>query len=182
LHATAENAVREIVSEHIHSQSESNRRQERANQVFTIIGASVLLFNFLLLGAGVYRAFTIAHVELSEPVLMASTDVCPGGTLDYSFVMGVSRDALVELKTSIRKVDPNARISYARLQEFSFEDATTLEFIRHYVIPPTYTDPVTGGEVPWEPGPYEQITIANVTGRSATSTITVPFTIRSSCP
>jgi hypothetical protein len=170
------------VAEHVHSQILSNRRQEQANRVFTIIGACVLVFNLLVIGLGTYRALTLAHVELSEPVLLAITDVCPGETLDYKFVMGVSRDADVELKTSIQKIAPNTRISYARLQEFGFEEATTMEFIRHFVIPPGYTDPVTGTEIPWEPGPYEQITVANITGRSEVSEIRVPFTIRNDCP
>lgn len=182
LHETAENGVRQIVADHVHYQHEADRRQARANRVFTLIGTLLMVFNFGVLALGIYRGLTLARVELSEPVLMGATELCPGDTLDYSFLMAVSRDADVELKTSIQKIAPNTRISYARLQEFSFEQATTMEFIRHFVIPPTYTDPVTGTEVPWDPGPYEQITVANITGHSKTSEIHVPFTIKPNCP
>lgn len=141
----------------------------------------VLLVNVVILAWGIYAATHRPRVELSGLEMQGPTDVCPGETLDYKFNMVVSNAALVELKTSVQRLDGVSRISYARLQEFEFEEAGNLIFIRHWVVPPTYTDPVSGTEVPWEPGDYEQRTIANVSGRSQLSEIDVGFTIRDNC-
>lgn len=181
LHEKAESGVREIVADHVQGLVESDRQVTFANRLIYAIGAFVVCFNLAVVGWGAYRAATLPTVTLSDPQLLGPTNLCPGETLDYTFVMVVSREALIELKTSVQKLQPDARISYARLQEFSFEEATKLEFVRHWVTPPTYSDPVSGTEVAWEPGPYEQITIANVAGRGKVSEIRVPFSIRESC-
>lgn len=142
----------------------------------------VLLVNSTLIGWGWFLAATRATVELSEPVLESrSNALCPGETLDYRFVIGVSKAAHIELKTSERGMDPEARNRYVRLQELKFVESTTLEMVRHWNVPSQYVEPLTGQEVPWEPGRYEQITVANVVGRSEIAEIRVAFSIRDNC-
>lgn len=142
----------------------------------------VILVNSALIGWGYWLREQQGYVSISEPKIESnSTALCPGNVLDYSFVLGVSKEAHVELKTSVQRLTPGARISFARLQEFEFSEPTTLEFVRHWVVPPSYSEPVSGEEVPWAPGNYEQITVANVVGRSEIAEIRVPFSIRSDC-
>lgn len=153
-------------------------------RAFILIAFAVVLFvNGTLIGWGYWLRAQQGYVTLSDPVVEnTSTALCPGSVLDYTFVLGVSRPAHIELKTSVQKLTAGARISYARLQEFEFTEPTTLEVTRHWVVPPSYSEPVSGQEVPWAPGNYEQITVANVLGRSEVSEIRVPFSIKSSCP
>lgn len=142
----------------------------------------VIVVNGLLIGWGWWLREQQPTAVLSELVVESrSTAVCPGDTLEYSFVLTVSRPAHVELKTSEQRLSRGERISFARLQEFTFVESTTLEIGRKWVVPKFYRQPLTGQDVPWEPGGYEQITDANVTGRSEISQIKVPFSIRSDC-
>lgn len=144
--------------------------------------AVVFVVNGALIGWGYWLREQQGTTEMSEPVIEnASTALCPGETLDYKFVLGVSRAAHIELKTSEQRLLAGERISFARLQEFTFTEPTTLEFVRHWVVPSYYRQPVTGQDAPWEPGHYQQITIANVVGRSEISEVKVGFSIRDNC-
>lgn len=142
----------------------------------------VLVVNSALIGWGYWLREQQPTAEMSEPVIEnQSTALCPNDTLEYSFRLAVSKPAHVELKTSVQKLTLGARISYARFQEFEFSEPTTLEIGRKWVVPSFYTEPVSGQDVPWEPGNYEQITVANVVGRSEVSEIKVPFEIKPNC-
>lgn len=142
----------------------------------------VVVVQAILFGVFYILADRRPTVELSPPVMESkSTALCPGNTLDYKFQMGVSRPAHIELKTSVQHLVPGSRISYARLQEFTFNEPTTMEFGRKWVVPPTNWNAVSGQEEPWQPGQYQQITVANVVGRSEVSEIKVGFSIRTDC-
>lgn len=181
LYETARNGVQEIAETHARGQAESSRHIRIASWFLILAAVSTLALNASVFGWAIYRASTMPTVVLSQPVIAGPTALCPGETLDYSFIMSVSRAALVELKTSVQRLEPGTRISYARLQEFDFDEATDMNFVRHWVVPNGYADPVTGQEITWPPGDYAQITIANVAGRGDTSEIQVGFSIREDC-
>ncbi len=139
------------------------------------------LVNASAFGYALYRANSAATVDLSGFNPPTDTDVCPGDTLNYSFTLSVSRDAVVDVSTSIQPLI-SIRPSYTRLQQFDFDKETSFELVRHYVIPPTYTDPASGVEVKWQPGKYVQRTIVYVNGRSeGEDELEVPFTILPDC-
>lgn len=143
----------------------------------------VLVINSAFVGLGYWLRAQQPTVEMSEPEIEShTTALCPGNTLEYSFRLAVSSPAHVELKTSEQRLLQGERISFARLQEFTFTEPTTLEVGRKWIVPPFYRQPVTGQEVLWQPGKYEQITVANVVGRSEIAEIKVDFSIRPDCP
>lgn len=160
--------------------TESRTRDYRP-MLFIAVAVAVAV-NGIVIGWAFWLSERRPEVELSPPVIEShSTALCPGNTLDYSFVLTVSRPAHVEVKTSEQKLIAGERISYARLQEFEFLEPTTMEFSRHWIVPPNYFDPVTGSAVMWEPGDYEQVTDANITGQSDVEKIRVRFSIRDDC-
>lgn len=147
-----------------------------------IVFAVVFLVNGLLIGWGFWLREQQPTVELSEPEISnLSTALCPGDTLSYKFRLATSQPAHVELKTSEQRLMVGERISFARVQEFTFLEASTLEVGRNWIVPSQYRQPVTGQDAPWMPGKYEQITVANVVGDSDVSEIKVPFQIKDSC-
>lgn len=152
----------------------------------TWLMAAILLI--LLIQSGVWLWFYIQikklpTVELSAVTLLARTDLCPGDTLDYQFTVAVTRPGVVDLHTSVlRRGDSENNTGYVRLQQFIMSNPTDMVIVRHWVVPPSYTDPETGLEVRWEPGLYAQRTTAVVSGRShGRSTIEVQFSIRYDC-
>lgn len=154
-------------------------RDYRALVIIAIL--VTLTINAAVVGWAMWLGSQRADVELSEPLLAGNTSLCPGETLDYRFTLTVSKPAAVDLYTSVERVQPFDRVSYTRLQQFSFDEESKLEIIRHWILPPTYLDPVSGAEVPWQPGEYVQRTSASILGRSEASRIEVLFTVREDC-
>lgn len=154
----------------------------RDYRAIVIIALAVALaVNGAVIGWALWVAGQRADVSLSVPQLEGVTDLCPGETLNYRFTLSVSKEASVDLYTSVQRIEPSDRVSYTRLQQFEFDKPTDLEVIRHWILPPTYQDPTSGTEVEWVPGDYIQRTTANVLGRSEPSAIEVPFSVRLSC-
>lgn len=143
--------------------------------------AVVLVVNGALIGWGWWLREQQAVVEIidfKEPYLSV---LCPGQTMTYQFTLSVTEAGLVDVATSILSA-ASKRPSYVRLQQFIFDEPTEFVLVRHFVIPPTFTDPETGTEVPWQPGKYVQRTIANIEGYSrGASILEVPFEIKPDC-
>lgn len=159
-----------------------NRHANRYAAPIVVLTSLVLLVNALIFAWVIYIANTIPEVKLTNFQPPTEVNLCPGEKLNYSFTLSVSRDALIDVSTSVQPVS-SGRPSYVRLQQFSFDRATSFELVRHWVVPPTYTDPASGQEVPWQAGKYIQRTIAYVNGRSSgADELEVPFTIRDVCP
>lgn len=144
--------------------------------------ALVLILNALVFGWLFWRQTTWVTVEIKNFRAPAETSLCPGDILHYSFAIDVSGAALVDVSTSVQPLI-SIRPSYVRLQQFDFSGPVSFELVRHWVVPPTYTDPASGAEVPWQPGKYVQRTLAYVNGRSENEAeLEVPFIIKADCP
>lgn len=122
-------------------------------------------------------------VELTLLSVENDTALCPGDTLDYDFVISVSKAASINLSTSEGNSEPNGIFSSTRLQQFDFDGKTDLRIPREWTLMPTYMDAVAGREREWPPGGYIQRTSATVVGgRASPSSIDVPFSVRADCP
>jgi hypothetical protein len=141
-----------------------------------------LSVNGAVIGWAFWLAAQRPDVGLSKPVVSSQTELCPGETLDYRFNLSVSKAASVDLYTSVERTVPTDRVSYTRLQQFTFNSATDLAITRNWVLPPTYLDPVSGMEIGWQPGEYVQRTSATIVGgRDDPVVIEVPFEVRLGC-
>lgn len=160
---------------------ESHPRDYRPIVIIAVAAAFVV--NGLVVGLLYWLSTQRAQVELTEPILKGPIELCPGGTLDYDFTLRVSKAASIDLYTSVERTQPHDRVSYTRLQQFRFDGPTELGIERHWVMPPTYTDPVTGLEVNWLSGEYVQRTTAVVIGSREDDPpeISVPFTVTVGC-
>lgn len=140
-----------------------------------------LSVNGALVGWAFWYAGQQPHVALSKPQVEPDTALCPGDTLDYIFMLSVTKRASVDLYTTVDGA--NEHISYTRLQQFQFDNPTDLEIKRHWTLPPTYLDTTSGTQVAWLPGQYIQRTTATVAnGRDEPATIEVPFVVKIDCP
>lgn len=121
-------------------------------------------------------------VTLSQPVFETSRVICPGQTLDYKFVLAVSKEANVDLTTSVESLSPQTTVNYTRFQRYAFDAKARLEIGRQWLLPPTYLDPERGIQVSWRPGRYVQRTTANIVGgRDGPAEIRVQFTVPNGC-
>lgn len=147
-----------------------------------ITSTVVMLANAAVIGWAFYLGSQIPGVEIVNMQKPTVTDVCPGQTLDYSFTLAVSKPGIIQLVTSVQRINPPDRATDARFQEFIFKEPTNFAVGRHWVVPPFYHDPSKDLQVPWIPGDYIQRTIASAAGRSlGESIIEVPFSIREGC-
>jgi hypothetical protein len=148
-----------------------------------IIAALVALaINGAFVGWAIWINMQRPTVELTDLIVEDDTTICPDETLDYNFSLSVSRQADVDLNTSVESAEPHTTVAYSRFQRYSFDSQTTVEIGRQWSLPLTYLDPVTGRQRFWSPGEYVQIVSANVIGGRDTPTeVEIPFTIPPSC-
>ncbi len=150
--------------------------------IIIIAGLIALAINGALVGWAFWYAAQQPHVSLSKPHIEDNVTLCPGDTLDYGFTLSVTKAADVDLYTTVDRALPPDHVSYTRLQQFNFDSQTDLEINRHWQLPPTYLDPVSGTQVAWLPGSYVQITRATVAnGRDEAAHIEVPFVVKTDC-
>lgn len=143
--------------------------------------AVVIIANLVVLAWLYYFGQVSPNVHFEELTPPVVTEVCPGDTLDYEFVIVTNRAATIDLGTSFRP-DGSRRSSVVRLQQFEFDAAVRFRLARQHVIPPLYDDPASGTGIPWTPGKYWQRTVVSVEGRgSGSDSIEVWFVIPERC-
>lgn len=122
------------------------------------------------------------QIELSEATVLSTTNLCPGETLDYSFIISTNKSVAVDLTYSVRPQSPQVQASQLNLEQITFDGPSTLTLIRHWIVPAFYDDP-SQGFVPWIPGAYVRRTAARVDGSSRVAdSFEVSFEIRPDCP
>lgn len=121
------------------------------------------------------------QIELSEAMVLSASELCPGETLDYSFVISTNKLVSVDLTYSVRPQSPQVQASQLNLEQITFDGPSTLTLIRHWTVPAFYDDP-SQGFVSWIPGAYVRRTAARVDGSSRIAdSFEVDFQIREDC-
>jgi hypothetical protein len=151
--------------------------------IVLIAFAVALIVNGAVIGWAFWYGAQRPDVELTLLRVEDDTALCPGDTLDYEFVISVSKAASINLYTSEGNVSPHGVFSFTRLQQFDFDGKVDLKIVRNWTLESTYMDAIAGKEMPWLPGKYTQHTSAAVVGgRNSPSSINVPFSIKPKCP